>query len=130
MNTVSVGSLLCTVETDMVILICIYGRADVPLEAVVSDASVLALEAGKDADMLDSMDALELDDEAEEGSSTGKAGKGKRKPKVQPDSGTKLHVVLHCTSTVSCTALHCTLCACCMRLWNWEQSKPSWSRWS
>ncbi len=108
MNTVSVGSLLCTVETDMVILICIYGRADVPLEAVVSDASVLALEAGKDADMLDSMDALELDDEAEEGSSTGKAGKGKRKPKVQPDCGTKLHVVLHCTSTVSCTALHCT----------------------
>ncbi|BDA48148.1 probable DNA polymerase I at C-terminar half [Coccomyxa sp. Obi] len=54
---------------------------DVPLEAVVDDA--LALEAGEDDDMLDSRDALELDDEAEEGSSTGKAGKGKRKPKAQ-----------------------------------------------
>ena len=64
-----------------------------------SDASVLALESGEDVDMLDSMDALELDDEAEEESSTGMAGKGKRKPKVAPDSNTKLHVVRCLTET-------------------------------
>lgn len=75
------------------------GWADVPLEALAGDASLLALEAGEDADMLDSMDALDLEDDAEEGSSTGKAGKGKRKPKVGPGCGTQLHGVL--------LALHC-----------------------
>jgi hypothetical protein len=53
----------------------------VPLEALLEDPSLAALEAGEDADMLEGMDGLALDDDLDEFSS-GTAGKGKRKPKV------------------------------------------------
>ena len=84
------------------------------------DASVLALEAGEDMDMLDSSDALELDDEAEEGSQKGKAGKGKQKPKVGPD-------FRHPASMLFCVAQRhvCSLHAAVEGV----ESRALWSRW-
>lgn len=52
-----------------------------PLEALLEDPNLAALEAGEDGDMLEGMDGLALDDDPDEFSS-GTAGKGKRKAKV------------------------------------------------
>ena len=54
-----------------------------PLEALLEDPNLAALEAGEDGDMLESMDALTLDDEPDEAPSAGSTGKGNRKAKVR-----------------------------------------------
>ncbi len=74
------------------------GCAEVPLEALLEDPNLAALEAGgEDSDLLDGMDALELADDPDEPSS---AAKSKRKAKVRTHSLQGFITVAPCLSGI------------------------------